>query len=619
MFEPQSPHVHGAHPLPTCQEYIGARVAGRSTARALALWVLLVLTGGGVCHAEPAAHMAIAIDGLGEDETDALRTAMQGDLPACPAEIFQATQLADRLVRAATESRRSRGDYTPLITTDVDAGSAPDQACWTVAIKVQRGSGFVVRNLQLQFTGAGAADPLFVALRRAPPFAIGAKFTERAYEGYKSDLARSALENGYFDAGFLNHRVDVYQEQRVVDIDLGFDTGSRYAFGNVHITPRNLPLSDDFLRRIVPFRTGEPYSALLLNKYRERLLSAGYFASISVEPDVKNAVGNQVPIETTLESLPRTAVTAGIGFATDIGPRIKGSYEDRFLTPTGHQFEAQMSLSPVVSEASISYRLPSQAPAERWLAFDAGAKRERTATAHSDGVTAGVRSVVVFASDWRRTIALTQSYERFVVGTDRAHSLLLVPSVRFERTHRSAIGTFDLGWSANVVLSGARKMFLSDLSFVQIHAQGRFALPLGDRARVLLRGEAGSSYVAGFAELPPTYRFFAGGDDSVRGFDFKTLGPRGNGTDSANNDVRGGRNLITASVEYERLFAPRWSWAVFTDAGNAFNDFSGKLRYAAGVGVRWHSPVGSIRLDIAHAIDGGTGGVRIHFGIGQLQ
>ena len=596
--------------------------------RAAFLPVLLISAANALAEKQ-STHIDVAIEGLGSSETKLLLDGIEGDLPSCPAEVWQAIQLGDRMVRAITESRRSRGDYAPVIDTDVEASAAagaenvklaekegaPREGCWLVRLHVAPGSPVSVRALAVHIAGDGAQDPAFTTLASETPFRIGKPFAERVYENYKSEYTRTALERGYFDAKFTAHRIDVYPDQHAVDVALGFNTGQRYAFGDVRITPQDLPLSDAFLKRLVPFRPGEPYAAERLNAYRERLIGAGYFASISAEPDVENAIDHRVPINTTLQPLPRRAITGGAGFATDIGPRVRGSYEDRFLTRSGHQLEAQLNLSRVISEASTTYRLPSQSPAERWVAFDAGAKRERTETAHSDTLTVGVRSVVVFASGWRRTLALNQSYERFSVSTDRAHTLLLVPSLRLERIHVTpGTNLLDLGWSTNVVVLGAPKFQLSDLSFLQIHAQGRLALPAGQRARLLLRGEAGSSFVAGFAELPPTYRFFAGGDDSVRGFDFKTLGPK-----DSKGDVRGGRDLLTASIEYERLFADRWSWALFTDAGNAFNGLSGKLRYSAGVGVRWHSPVGSIRFDLAHAIDGGQGGIRVHIGIGQLQ
>ena len=133
---------------------------------------------------------------------------------------------------------------------------------------------------------------------------------------------------------------------------------------------------------------------------------------------------------------------------------------------------------------------------------------------------------------------------------------------------------------------------------MQFAPSGKLLFPFAG-GRVLIRGELGYTEVTDVTELPASIRFFAGGDSSVRGFAYESLGP-----EDESGDVIGGRHLATGSLEVDHPITERWHLAAFTDAGNAFNTINEfEPRHSAGLGVRWRSPLGPIRLDIARAID----------------
>jgi translocation and assembly module TamA len=167
-----------------------------------------------------------------------------------------------------------------------------------------------------------------------------------------------------------------------------------------------------------------------------------------------------------------------------------------------------------------------------------------------------------------------------------------------------------LGWSLFVDVHGAHEAYVSDVSFLQGRTLLRGALPLGQRARLLLRAEFGASLVAEFDELPASQRFFAGGDQSVRGYSYQSLGP----TD-AEGKVIGGKFLTTYSVEAEYRIAGNWGAAVFADAGGADDDPAPALSRGVGAGLRYRAPIGTVQLDLAHPLDGDEHGVRPHIGI----
>jgi translocation and assembly module TamA len=135
---------------------------------------------------------------------------------------------------------------------------------------------------------------------------------------------------------------------------------------------------------------------------------------------------------------------------------------------------------------------------------------------------------------------------------------------------------------------------------VQAHATVRWIKGLAGDSRLLLRGELGHTFSGEVSLLPPTLRFHAGGDRSIRGYGWREVGPRV-GPPGKQFPV-GARNVVTASVEYERYFNGPWGAAVFIDTGSAF-DSKPDLHTGVGIGLRWRSPVGPLRVDLAHGLD----------------
>lgn len=182
-------------------------------------------------------------------------------------------------------------------------------------------------------------------------------------------------------------------------------------------------------------------------------------------------------------------------------------------------------------------------------------------------------------------------------------SLLLIPGLNWAwinaddrlYTRRGVLFGFEL--------RGASTALLSDLNFVQgvLHLKGVYAL--NDASRLIARGDVGATAIKEkFEELPTSLRFFTGGDASVRGYAYNTIGP----TDSE-NVVIGGKNLLVASVRYEHQVRDGWSLAAFVDSGDAFDGAKPELKTGVGVGLRWRSPVGPVRIDLASGLDSPPG------------
>jgi translocation and assembly module TamA len=165
------------------------------------------------------------------------------------------------------------------------------------------------------------------------------------------------------------------------------------------------------------------------------------------------------------------------------------------------------------------------------------------------------------------------------------------------------------GQALAIELRAASRSAGSSVDFLQARVQGDWIRGIGADNRVLLRAELGATASPDFQDMPPSLRFYAGGDRSVRGFGYKEIGPDRDGR------VFGGRYLAVASVEFERMFTPEWGGAVFVDAGDAFDDRF-DLQVGIGAGLRWRSPIGPVRVDLAHGIGEAGEAVSLHVRIG---
>ena len=185
---------------------------------------------------------------------------------------------------------------------------------------------------------------------------------------------------------------------------------------------------------------------------------------------------------------------------------------------------------------------------------------------------------------------------------------LLVPSIGLARTKVDDVYFPSEGWSASITLRGASDALLSDIDLLQAKLDLKRLFPMGD-GRLKLRLQMAGSVISEASELPESLGFLAGGDDSIRGYSFESIGVERNGETTV------GKNLITMSAEYQHPIRDSLSLAVFVDAGDAF-DSSADYKKGAGVGLRWRLPFGALRFDIASALDIDGDPFRLHFSFG---
>ncbi len=509
--------------------------------------------------------------------------------------------------RAEDEIRRSLqpfGYYEPVIESEL----APTDGLWRAAYLIRPGTPVHVSTVDLRLTGPGEEEPAFVRWREGFPLQAGDRLLHQPYEEAKRDLQRIAREKGYFEAQLTEQTIRVDLDSDSAAIRLHLATGPRYRFGEV--TFSELPLSEELLQRFLPFQPGEPYDAAKVFELQQALYDATYFNRVDVIPHTEAAVEGPVPISVELEMRNRTRYAAGAGYGTDTGPRLTFGLDRRWVNRRGHRFGAELVASGLGTTVSGEYRIPLEQPSTDYLGLSAGWEDVETDTSDRRTSTIGI-GVTRALGRWLRTLSVNYQREDFLLAGERNRSDMLIGAADWQRLEADDRLFPRRGWRFSGGVRGAAEALGSDTDFVQVQLRGKVVHPFAG-GRLLVRGDLGATEVEAFERLPASLRFFAGGDQSVRGFALDALGP----TNDA-GQVIGGRYLLVGSVEYDRYFNDRFGAALFYDAGNAFNTASDyTLEQAVGVGLRIRLPFGVVRVDAASAVSVSGNPWRLHVTIG---
>ena len=496
------------------------------------------------------------------------------------------------------------GYYRPRIRKSLEQ----DGDALVARYAIDPGPATILTRVDIELTGDGATDPAFVEAVEEFPLARGDTLRHLPYETAKLALITLAGDSGYLAADFDTSLIRVNREESTAEIVIHFVTGPRYRFGPVAFDQAILDTS--FLRTRVPFETGEPYQRHRMLELQASLAEDPYFERVEVIPRPERAESLLVPIDVELVPRAKQAFEAGLGYGTDNGPRGRGSARLRRLNRRGHHAEVEVVGSFIERSASAEYMIPAFGHPKGILTFLAGYAFLNPVTSASKTYVASVR-LSRPRLGWRETFSLSWQREAFRVATDSATSTLFLPGASWERTRSDSRIFPTSGVRTRLDIQGAHDGVLSSASLLRVSAGGKIVHSFGARTRALVRADVGRIFTSQFRRLPPTLRFFAGGDQSVRGFGYQALGPR-----DAKGKITGGRNLVVGSVELDYRVTPRWAVAVFTDAGNALEDFALDLEQAVGAGVRWISPIGLVRVDGAFPISEAEAPFRIHLSIG---
>ena len=562
----------------------------RSGAGAWLVLVALMLAAGNAL----AMRLEVKVTGLaGEQETNVLallsiyQERTEADLT--PARVEALHRLAPDQIRDALSPF---GLYQVEVTDRLEVPSDPN-GTWLATYAVVPGPAVKIGRVDYAVIGEGGDDPAFP---KTFPMQVGDVLLHAKYEAAKSDLRSRASSGGYLDYNLVRHRVlvDMVAYEAIVEFEL--DTGPRYYLGKVSF--KQDLLNDKFLRSFVNFEPGVVYDPNLLLALQGRLLGTEYFSDVEIVPR-KDATGDDtlVPIEVVATRNKRDKYRIGAGFTTDTGPRVSADWRRRYVNQWGHNFRTELQLSPVLSQWSFDYRIPIQDPTRDYIIIKPQSTWSNINTQKGWLNSVQVAHSTLTPSNWRRTVGIDYTYEDYEISDIQTGiSSELAPNISWSKTVADDPINTKRGYRIRYGLLGAVEGVISNASYLSAALQLKWIRGFADKYRLITRADLGVTLAEDLTELPASRRFFTGGDNTIRGWGYNALGP----TEPFNDDTVGGRYLGVGSLELERTIRGPWSAAVFTDFGNAFDpDYENKFQQSVGFGVRWASPIGQVRVDLA--------------------
>ncbi|MCQ4310555.1 autotransporter assembly complex protein TamA [Pseudomonas stutzeri] len=505
----------------------------------------------------------------------------------------------------AQKALQALGYYNGQIESEVTGGENTQ-----LTLRIEPGEPVRLRNITVRVEGPAAELRAFRVPRNT--LNAGAVLNHGQYEEVKQQILNQASRYGFFDGRFKSQRLAVDPTANAADVELVFDSGPRYVLGDVRFEGDS-PFDPDLLARMVPFEAGTPYDSELVADLNQAMQSSGYFEGVRVDANPANAEQQRIPVAVQLTTREPRTLGLGLGYSTDVGPRMRFDFLRHWVNPQGHSYGIESELSAPRQNVGLYYDVPLDPPLTDKLRYAAGYQYEQLADndSLSQLLTVGPEWHRKLPSGWQRVWSLKWRHEQYELGDDSGVSTLLMPGVAYSYLRSDNRIDPSRGYRLEFELAAAKDGALSDADLIHANTTLKGLITLAERHRFLGRVQVGGNWTDEYTNVPPSLRYFAGGDQSVRGYDYQSLSPT-----NSDGDRIGGRYQLAVSAEYQYSVTDKWRVATFVDQGNAFNSLElPSLKSSVGLGVRWVSPVGPIRVDLAHPLDD-DGGVRLHFSMG---
>lgn len=505
----------------------------------------------------------------------------------------------------ATKALQALGYYHADIETNVTGGENP-----RLTLRISPGEPVRLRDITVRVNGPASELKAFRVPRNI--LKKGAVLNHGQYEAAKQQILNQASRYGFFDGRFEQQRLAIDPPTNAADVELVFSSGPRYTLGDVRFEGDS-PFDPDLLARMVPFDAGTPYDSELIADLNQAMQSSGYFEGVRVDANPVNAEQQRIPVVVQLTTREPRTLGFGLGYSTDVGPRMRFDFTRHWVNPQGHSYGIESELSAPRQNVGFFYDVPLDPPLTNKLRYAAAYQYEEISDDDSLSrlLTVGPEWHRTLPSGWQRVWSLKWRHEQYELGDDSGVSTLLMPGVAYSFLRSDNRLDPSRGYRLRFELAAAKEGVFSDADLVHANATIKGLTTVAARHRFLGRVEIGGNWTNEYTNVPPSLRYFAGGDQSVRGYDYQSLSPT-----NSDGDKIGGRYQLAVSAEYQYSLTEKWRVATFVDQGNSFNSLDlPSLKSSVGVGVRWVSPVGPIRVDLAHPLDD-EGGVRLHFSMG---
>lgn len=511
-----------------------------------------------------------------------------------PTDSYQFAQYKVKLTEKVDAATQVFGYYhVKTVITHLNAD--PKNQKWILSIGLGRVT--LLHKVSVKVGGQGADDPEITSWLSSVKLKQGQPLQHTVYENAKKQLKSLALSRGYFDFVFEENSIEVFESEYKSDVKLHANTGRRYQFGELIFAEDQR--AKKLINNLLPFKIGDFYQASQLGLLSRRLKQTQYFKHVIVRPLVSKEKNYLVPLEIILTFKPRDNFDLGAGVSSDVGPRFTGKWQRPWVNDNGHALSGEVHLSSPEQYVSIDYKVPLEDAVQNYLSYQAGFQTQNDNDTDSEKLSISVtRHWTGVGSDWQRSAFVRLEQETFTQGIEAEQTTrLFTPGITLNRLRSR--GGLDIDWGDKQTLTAefASDSVLSDINIVRVTAESKWVRSYGQH-RFLWRAELGGIATNDFSQVPSSSRFFTGGDQSVRGFDYNTLSSFELDADGE-PELTGGQYLAVASFEYSYPVANNWRAAAFIDAGNASDDLFKDSAVGIGIGAIWNSPIGPVRLYLA--------------------
>lgn len=541
---------------------------------------------------------------------------VQAWLGAPPETVQERSNFIESAEKRVAQGLQALGYYRPQI----DVTLSRTEPLWKLEIEVAPGEPVRIRGVSVEIAGQASADAAFASLisSGAAP-AQGDILHHGQYEDFRSSLLTLGQKRGYFDGRLALSRVAVQADAGWADIAMRYESGRRYQFGDLM---HDAAVADGgLLDTLRTFQYGEYFERQKLINFQSQLQRTNYFSDVSVEALPQQAIDGSVPIAVHLRPATRHSFDVGVGYSTDTLWRGSVTWRTPKLNRFGHSQETRIEYSQVNPSGRFTYRIPLTHPLDDTLQLWARTEDDEFGDLESRQNELGARREIR-RDRWVQGFslrALSESWD--LAQMDFNSDALLLGTTLSRRTHAGPVVDPSSGLNQLYTFEVGSRDAGSDIDLMRFTANFRYVASPVPGHRIVARAELGLAEVAGGdrSKLAPSLGFFAGGNQSIRGFAYQSLGKEVV-VDSLASPIEtlvvGGDRLVTGSMEYQYYFNSTWRGAVFADIGDAFDVGEFDANYGAGVGVHYLTPVGAIRLELANSLSEKNPDWYVHFSIG---
>lgn len=490
---------------------------------------------------------------------------------------------------------------------------------WLLIINLILNERTHLNQVVINTSGDAKNDPEFNQFLAQHQPNTGSPLNHGDYEQFKSDLLALGLNRGYFDGKIIQSEIKITPALTDANIMVHYDSGQRYQYGKTQF--QQTSLEQGILDKLLTFKPGDPYLLKDLQNLQASIEQTGYFGDVIIAPDPKTANNYQLPINIDLKPTKRHLFNVGLGYSTDTKFRQSISWKTPLINRYGHKQETKIEHSNINPSGQFTYTIPLSDPINHvfqfklLLANDEFGDIKSTYWANQFGVMRRKHNI-------RHEYYFRYMEEDWTINDVDDDANYLILGYSWSKTKRKgSVLDPTSGFSQYYNLESAHSSFGSETSFVRFNARWKFITTLAKKHRIVARAEIGAAELdsADFEALSPSLRFFAGGDQSIRGFAYQSIGPKETvfaGTPDEDEVVVGGTRLAIASIEYQYYFTEKWRAALFADGGSVHDDNDFDAVYSIGPGIHYISPIGAIRLNVGYGISEDNPKWRIHFNVG---